>query len=330
MNTKQTVLLSSVPPGLGKFQNHLYQAINALDGYCCKRIDDFGDPDTDLASDLFCRAMASDCDLFMLCLGGEFGAVHEGSGQSYAEREYDAAIQADIPLVSFYVPEKIESLYLVREENLPRERQKAFRERVQNKTETDWRAPVLDLGGAFTGVPDDLMDHVVKGALTNMKSHLKYIHDLREWERKAGLTPDLRGKTWLLFQFLTNQAGFDTGISISNISLDPIGLTMPQAGRARIHFYGQDAPEPHDTCSILPGSVWSTLVSNPAPRFQGYAIAECSFFPARGIAWVARAGGNDPAMLLCRSLSLGAAQGNLCEGASRMGSEIRTGGIQVP
>lgn len=294
MTIKQRVFLSSVPPGLGKFQNNLYQAINALDDYCCVRVEEFGDTDTDAASDLFCRAIASDCDIFMLSLGEDYGAVHEATGKSYAEREYDAAIQADIPLVSFYVPEKIESLYLVREEDLPRERQKAFRERVQNKKETDWRAPILDLGAAFTGIPEELMDHVVKAALKGMKSHLKYIHDLREWERKAGTTPALRGKTWLLFQFLTNQNGFDTGVSITNISLDPIGLTMPQVGRACVHFYGQDAPPPYDTCSILPGSVFSMLLSTPAPGFQGYAVAECNFFPARGAACVMRLGGNDP------------------------------------
>ena len=44
-------------------------------------------------------------------------------------------------------------------------------------------------------------------------------------------------KTNLLFPFLTNQAGFDSGIVISNTSLDPFS-TVPQRGPCTLYYYG--------------------------------------------------------------------------------------------
>ena len=44
--------------------------------------------------------------------------------------------------------------------------------------------------------------------------------------------------TKLLFPFVTNQAGFDTGIAISNISDDPFG-TEKQEGTCTIYYYGR-------------------------------------------------------------------------------------------
>jgi hypothetical protein len=44
-------------------------------------------------------------------------------------------------------------------------------------------------------------------------------------------------RTILLFPYVTNQAGFDTGIVISNTSKDPIGTTN-QAGVCTLYYYG--------------------------------------------------------------------------------------------
>jgi hypothetical protein len=47
----------------------------------------------------------------------------------------------------------------------------------------------------------------------------------------------IRCTTTLLFPFVTNQAGFDTGLAISNTSKDWLG-TDPQAGACTIHYHG--------------------------------------------------------------------------------------------
>src|ERR1039457_43628 len=95
--------------------------------------------------------------------------------------------------------------------------------------------------------------------------------------------------TKLSFPFVTDQAGFDTEITISNTSLDTQGSTA-QAGTCVVTFYGYNAPGPGTTQSIAAGK---QLVFNasqggggiaPAPSFQGYVMANCAFPLARGSA----------------------------------------------
>ena len=52
--------------------------------------------------------------------------------------------------------------------------------------------------------------------------------------------------TSLLFPFVTNQLGFDTGLAIANTSSDPFGSkgATAQAGTCTINFYGAGAPSP--------------------------------------------------------------------------------------
>ena len=48
--------------------------------------------------------------------------------------------------------------------------------------------------------------------------------------------------TNLLFPFVTNQAGFDTGIAVANTSRDPFGNALrPQSGPCTINYYGRNA-----------------------------------------------------------------------------------------
>ena len=100
--------------------------------------------------------------------------------------------------------------------------------------------------------------------------------------------------TSLLFPFITNQAGFDTGFAIMNTTSDPFG-TKPQQGTCAFNFYGQNAP-PVYTTGIIPSgnnvapSVYAFLASSIAPSFQGYMIAVCNFQLAHGYAFVSDLG----------------------------------------
>ena len=91
----------------------------------------------------------------------------------------------------------------------------------------------------------------------------------------------------LLIPFATNQAGFDTGITIANTSADPFGDTTAAAGTCTLNFYGTGAPNPNTvtTPSIAGGAVYATLLSAIAPGFQGYIVAQC-FGAAVGYAFV--------------------------------------------
>jgi hypothetical protein len=96
--------------------------------------------------------------------------------------------------------------------------------------------------------------------------------------------------TSLLFPFVTNQVGFDTGIAIANTSTDPFGSNgaTAQAGTCTLNFYGAGAPSPSNVVSpnVPSGTVYTTVLSSVAAGFQGYMIAQCGFQYAHGFAFI--------------------------------------------
>ncbi len=106
----------------------------------------------------------------------------------------------------------------------------------------------------------------------------------------------------LLFPFVTNIAGFDTGVAIANTSLDPFG-TSPQTGTVTLNYYGTTsgggaAPAAFTTTSAIPGgSELIFTLSNggnygtPAtPGFEGYIIAQSDFQYCHGFAFISDVG----------------------------------------
>jgi hypothetical protein len=102
-------------------------------------------------------------------------------------------------------------------------------------------------------------------------------------------------QTALLFPFVTNQAGFDTGIAISNTSTDPFG-SSPQNGTCTLNFYGASAPAALTTPTVPTATTYATLASTSAPGFQGYTIAVCNFQYAHGFAFISDVGARNLAM----------------------------------
>ena len=104
--------------------------------------------------------------------------------------------------------------------------------------------------------------------------------------------------TQILFPYVTQTAGFDTGMVISNTSEDWLG-TEPQDGTCTIHYHGTTlgggASPPDDTSSVIQAGeqlVWLLSSGNaaqeidPTPEFQGYVIAVCEFQYAHGYAFI--------------------------------------------
>jgi hypothetical protein len=102
-------------------------------------------------------------------------------------------------------------------------------------------------------------------------------------------------QTALLFPFVTNQAGFDTGLAIANTTTDPFG-TRNQNGSCTLNFYGSSPPPAVNTGNIPTGTVYVTLASTAASGFQGYMIAVCNFQLAHGFAFVSDIGARNLAM----------------------------------
>jgi hypothetical protein len=97
-------------------------------------------------------------------------------------------------------------------------------------------------------------------------------------------------QTLLLFPFVTTVAGFDTGVAISNTSLDPIG-TATSSGTCALNFYGLNAPTTVPVIGpIAVGTPDPTkaafVASSLAPGFQGYLFATCNFTGAHGFAYI--------------------------------------------
>ena len=98
-----------------------------------------------------------------------------------------------------------------------------------------------------------------------------------------GLANAATTRTRLMFPFVSNQNGFDTGIAISNGSSNPFGTT-PQSGTCTISFYGINPVSPITTPVISAGQGYTATLSSVAPGFQGYLIAACSFGFGEGLA----------------------------------------------
>jgi hypothetical protein len=103
-------------------------------------------------------------------------------------------------------------------------------------------------------------------------------------------------QTLLLFPFVTNQSGVDTGIAIANTTSDPVG-TGAQAGTCRLTFYDGTGNTPAVTRpSVATGTVDAFLISGVASGFQGYMFALCNFQYAHGFAFISDLGARNLAM----------------------------------
>jgi hypothetical protein len=144
---------------------------------------------------------------------------------------------------------------------------------------------------------------------------------LRFVQNQTGLTGNPVGaitgcQTNLLFPFVSNQLGFNTGLAISNTALDA-GTTKGETGAVTLYYFGCTKPATGNcdptvpaggtagialtatqipafsgggTVStagfVAPGEHMVQALSNLAPLFQGYIIARCNFRYAHGLATV--------------------------------------------
>jgi hypothetical protein len=108
-------------------------------------------------------------------------------------------------------------------------------------------------------------------------------------------------RTVLLYPYVTNQAGFDTGLTVANTTADPFG-TGAQAGACSLNYYGGTTaapttpPAPTSTGVVASGTVWANTLSTIAPTFQGYVFAICNFQFAHGFAFISDVGARNLAM----------------------------------
>jgi len=116
-------------------------------------------------------------------------------------------------------------------------------------------------------------------------------------------------QTTLLFPYVTNLFGFETGIAIANAGKDNLGaagasVAVGQSGACTINFYGSVGAEGgaqptqptaanfpsatnKPTTTIAPGTTHADVLTNiVGGPFQGYAIAVCPFLYGKGFAFI--------------------------------------------
>jgi hypothetical protein len=263
MSQKETVFLSSVSQGLEPYREAVYQAIEGLDGYHCVRMEDFGSRDERVNA--ACIARVAECTLFVGILGHQYGSVND-EGRSFSEMAYDAAGAANVLRLMFLAKDDFPVQAHLIETDRKRDLQRAFRDRVSH-----------DRLVTFFSSEDELGKKVTQAIHNTQLIVQREIRPVEEGSQRI--------KTFLLFSFATNQLGYDTGLSISNVSMNPLG-TPRDVGNAVLHFYGNNAPVAQEVSAIGAGNTFTTLVSTIAPNFQGYIIAECNFGLARGFAMI--------------------------------------------
>jgi hypothetical protein len=106
----------------------------------------------------------------------------------------------------------------------------------------------------------------------------------------------------ILFPFVTNQQGYDTGIVIANTSRDPFGTSI-QTGRVTLFYYGGGpsgaaAPASQTSTAISGGQYLAFTLSgggtngidNRAAGFEGYIIAQSEFQYCHAVAYISAFG----------------------------------------
>jgi Domain of unknown function (DUF4062) len=271
-----TVFLSSVAKGLEEYREAVYQAIEGLDGYHCVRMENFGARNSRSLS--VCLGKVRECDIFIGIVGSRYGSIAVETGKSFTESEYDEALRSNKKILMFVAPEEFPVPVNLTESGDQRERQARFRARVKE----DYNV------ASFTS-EEELGMKVIQA-----------INNLRDESVFLGVIVQGPTMTKLLFPFITNQAGFDTGVAISNISDDPFG-TQKEAGTCTVHYYGRVAaggppPKPQTSAVIQAGehlvftlSGGGIALISATPGFAGYLIVECRF-KATGLAFLSDIG----------------------------------------
>jgi RHS repeat-associated protein len=95
-------------------------------------------------------------------------------------------------------------------------------------------------------------------------------------------------QTNLLFPFVTNQLGFDTGLAISNTTSDPFGTT--QCGTCTLNFYGAGAPA---GAGMSTGTI-HTPSSGAIPAGGQFQNPILNFQYVPGLAFISGVGSQNP------------------------------------
>ena len=152
MEQIRKVFLSSTSHELAEHRGKVIDALQGLDGWDVIHMERFGA--RAWTADDFCLKKVRECDVFVGIAGFCYGSVHEESGKSFTEREYDEAIRTNKPRLMYVAPDDFEVKAKVLLADGNPDRQAAFREAIDTQQiRDDFENPenlakrvVVDLG----------------------------------------------------------------------------------------------------------------------------------------------------------------------------------------
>src|SRR4051794_32118080 len=97
------VFLSSTARDLFEFRDAVFRAIEGLRDFKCVRMETFGARTGETLE--ICINEIRRCDLFIAVLGLCYGSCPPGQSKSYTELEFEAAEQANLPMLIFQAPD---------------------------------------------------------------------------------------------------------------------------------------------------------------------------------------------------------------------------------
>jgi hypothetical protein len=125
----RTIFLSSTARDLEQYRKAVFEAIEALDGYHCIRMESFGRSARAESPLDYCNSQAAECDVFVILVGHCWGSTPDGQ-RSFTEYEFDSA-DAHKRLVFVAADDFTVPANLI-EGDVAREKQRSFRERAKS------------------------------------------------------------------------------------------------------------------------------------------------------------------------------------------------------
>ncbi len=127
------IFLSSTSKDLQAYRAEVAQAINALPGFECEQMENWGAVNAAPAD--YDAAKVAECDLVVLLIGAIYGECPSGSEKSFTELECEKAVELDKPRIAFVASGKFKpDLELM--DSLPADdlaKRKAFKECVRQE-----------------------------------------------------------------------------------------------------------------------------------------------------------------------------------------------------
>lgn len=218
-------------------------------------------PASDLSQWELIKTVINESDYYVVIVGGRYGSVHEQTGLSFTEMEYDYAVTSAIPVLGF-VRKDVSLLPAMYVEGEPSKRAKldAFRNKVMSRTCRVFAEPI-ELGML-------VMKSLMSETRTNPRTGWVRADQARgkeDIEREQALLDDLKKQDKLIKKL--ERKIRDRAIPIPNITPDQIAQGSDTYSMT-VQFQDRDKHLVSESIDLT----WDEIFSVIGPTMYGYIM----------------------------------------------------------